>query len=60
MAENDPNEQKQSFLRTAILDAGYSGDKFIAYLESLRSTAVILIYDRSQRIQPRQLDFRGA
>ena len=38
------NDEKQGYLRGVILEAGYSGEKFVSYLESVKSIYLTMNY----------------
>jgi len=36
-AENKPLDERQIYLRSAIIDSGYNAEKFVDYLETVKS-----------------------
>jgi len=47
MSEEEERSEKQAYLRSAILDTGYSGDKFISHLEAAKGNCIVIFRRRS-------------
>lgn len=43
MSEDEIRTEKQQYLYTAIIQAGYEGQEFVDYLESIRGIIIINI-----------------